>query len=354
MSHLYVRRAQEGRETMAKKRDTSTLTEEQGTMKELLNKEAGDKALAIPQEADVLTIDDFKIMDQRMISEALSMVGDMYEPEVCYNIPRATGKGKTSWEACKRMPFGVCKYEKEGTKHIHNVDVGIHGARIAAQAYGGLDYRPLDRPMLVEEGGKFYWVVEVQCVDEIRNLSVTHWQFQPLIIKGPGGSYVEIEHGAAIVQSKGLRKVILSVIPPQLRRIWIKDFLAGKDAFDPEKVLALPGGRRGMIEEGDRKPPSQKEAKKEKAPEPEKPKEEKAIPPVTNSGASDLQSIIAAMAPHLDTTVERLTEFSTTYKTMAQAMLELTRANGDEGTLAQVKEKFNKWSDQHPETPDED
>ena len=139
--------------------------------------------------------------------------------------------------------------------------MGIHGARIAAQAYGGMTYGPLGRPTVIEEADKEYWVVEVECVDHIRNLTVTQWQYQTLIVPARGG-FKEIEHGGAIVQAKGFRNVILAVIPPQLRRLWINDYLDGREGFDPEKVLALPGGRAGMIEAGKRKPALSAPAKK--------------------------------------------------------------------------------------------
>lgn len=338
-------------------RDTTKLEEKSQDLGELLNPEIVEAGLPTT-DGGILTVDDFQIMDAQMTSEVLSLVGGLYEPQVIYNYPKRSDKGKKSWKACKRMTYG-CPYDGKDN-HIHIVDVGIHGARIAAQTYGSLEYGAEGMPIVVEQGGKFYWVVEVKCQDMIRNLSVSHWQFQDMIIRGGGGSLTEIEHGAAIVQAKGLRKVILSVIPPQLRRVWITDYLEGKEAFDPEKVLALPGGRRGMADgNGNRTPPPTKPPEKKKE-EPVPPtdssdgesgssgKDKPKRPPVAGSGASDLQAVIKDVADRLDVDPKRVTEFTTTYATMAQAMLELTRALGDQALGKKLKEKYMTWSEQNP------
>jgi hypothetical protein len=255
------------------------------------------------------------------------------------------------------MPGGYCKYEKNGDKHIHIVDVGIHGARIAAQAYGQLNYGTLDMPKVVEQGGKWYWVANIFCEDLIRNLRVEHWQFQDMMVRSRG-AMVEIEHGGGIVQSKGERNVILAVIPPQLRRLWIKDYLSGAEEFDPQKVLTIPGGRHGILGQNGRKntalpEPDKKDNKskgKGKDKKDEKPKGngEPSPPAVAGSGGADLQSQIRIAAPKLEASIEELTDYCSTFPTIGKAMLALTRAIAPDGKqeLAELKKNFAEWKKQ--------
>jgi len=341
---------------MKDERDRAALTENVATMEKLLNpskdEEEMDKA---KEESGAIELADFQIVDAHLQSEVLNMVGGLFEPGVCFNMPRTTNQGKMSWPACKRMPNNYCKYEGK-EKHVHIVDVGIHGARIAAQAYGGLRYGPLGMPTVMEIGGTNYWVVEVQCIDTIRNVEVTHWQFQEYLQKwgyGANATYKPLEYGAQIVQSKGLRKVILSVVPPQLRRLWIKDYIAGKDAFDPARILELQGGRlglqagktaaslppstsRGKATSSDKPPP--KKGKKKASEESEK--KAKTTP---SNGDRTLATLIPIVAKMLGTTDDRLSQYTASSMTNAKATLTLAKVQDDQLLFANLKKKFESW-----------
>lgn len=335
-------------------RDKANATNVSGNMADLLNQEVSEKSLEDAEEAQIVSVEtaDLKILDEHSTAEVLNMIQGLFEPEVVYNIPRRTrsGGGRRHWPACDRIPGG-CPYD--GDYHVHIVDVGIKGARIAAQTYGGLEYGPLNMPTIVEMGGKAYWTVEVACVDTIRGLKVNHWQFEEVIKKTRGGGFHEIEYGPAVVQSKGLRNVILNVIPPQLKRLWIKDYLSGRESFDPSHILDLPGGRKSMASgnsdkrsipqntgKSDNKRPQVKNVTVSQPSDQNKAEEP---PPVEGSAGMDLKQMTNVLAKKMGVDASELEGFSTSYDTQAKAMLDFARANNDEDEMNQLKARFTAW-----------
>jgi hypothetical protein len=335
-------------------RDRTKVEENVAAMEDLLNKSQEENGLAKAEDATGIEIADFQVVDKQLQAEVLTMVQGMYETSVCYNYPKTTRTGQKSWKACKRMPNGYCKYDGKES-HIHVVDVGVKGAIIAAQAYGGLTFGPLDRPTVVEIAGINYWVVECQCVDTVRNLAFNRWQFQEYLQQS-GNTYKPLEYGAAIVQSKGIRNVILAIVPPQLRRMWVNDYLNGNDEFDPHRIMQLEGGRLGVgagrgkaslppstsrgkaTEPGKKRDePPAKEKKEEKS------ADQKARDKAMNGGEQTLEAMLNPVATALGTKPKRLKQYTTTMKTLAQATLKLVNANKDPVIMAALKKKFDAW-----------
>lgn len=319
----------------------------QGTMEDFLNEQKAEQELesATEMSESDITVAEFRVIDKHMMSEAIAGTSALFQKNVCYNIPRKTKSGLKSMAACKRMPNGYCKYEGKDP-HMHNVDVGIEGARIAAQAYGGLTYGPLSMPTVVMMNDKQYWVVEVECYDEIRNLRVNAWQFQEVVLVW-GDTITEIEHGAAIVQAKGLRKVILSVVPPQLRQIWVKNYLDGADDFDPFAVAALPGGREGLAGRGKEGalPPAEKKKPTPKKKDPPKKQNGNGKKAPPTQGGMDLQKAATQVATKLKAPAPEVIEFSssTAFNNQGAATVQFVRALSSEPDFQKLKKKFDDW-----------
>lgn len=284
----------------------------------------------------VLEVEDFNLISETLQAEVIDTIRSQFTGSVMYNIPRRSPSGgKKEWPACAQMPNGYCSYK--GENHIHIVDVGIHGALVAAGVYGNLDFGVKQRPTVAEENDKLYWICEVFCYDEIRGNKITRWEFEPVMKKTRGGGFYEDEFAMKTVQSKGIRNMILAILPPHLRELWKKDYLEGRTPFDPSRILEAGGrGSPALPPKKEKKTPPPKEEKKDEK------KQNNHSP--NSAGSNDLSTVIAQFADKYKVTPEIVGEWSSIeFDTPGQAMLNLTKALQDEEKAAEFVAKIKEY-----------
>lgn len=305
------------------------------SMEDLLNKPTNGNSKT-GEELVVLEVEDFKLISEELQAEVISTVRSQFTGSVMYNIPRRSSNGKMSWPACDRMPNGYCPY-KDTDKHIHIVDVGIHGALVAAGVYGNLEFGSEDAPTIREEGDKLYWVVEVFCNDLVRGNRIKRWEFEPVMKRDRSGGFYEDEFAMKTVQSKGIRNMILAIIPPQLRELWKQDYLAGREPFDPARVLETGGRGTPQL------PP--KEEKKKLPPKKEKKEEKKEEKKKANTqGSNDLSQVIKGFAEKHKLSPDLVGIWcDIEFETPGKAMLKMTQAMQDNTEAAKYVEQIKEF-----------
>lgn len=287
----------------------------------------------------VLEVTDFNLISETLQAEVIDTVRSQFTGSVIYNIPRRSQTGRTHWPACDQMEGG-CSYD--GQKHIHIVDVGIHGALVAAGVYGNLDFGVSEMPVVTEQGNKLYWVCEVYCHDLIRGNRITRYQFEPMLRKDKSGGFYENEFAMQSVQSKGIRGMILAILPPQLRELWKQDYLAGREPFDPSRILET-GGRGNELPPGQQKKlPPKKE--KEKTKKKEKSENDKEKPGPQTQGSNDLSEVINQFAEKHKLSVELVGAWSATaFETQGKAMLNMTQAMQDDNKSKEFLDSIKEY-----------
>lgn len=172
----------------------------------------------------------FKV-EQMLSSEAAKMAIGAYDDEVLYNIPRRSSIGKEDWGIlCEKIPGG-CINRRNKEKHVHTIGVGINGAIKIMNAYGGLEIEPSDPEMkeltFLENGKlvtKAYWGTKVMGINKKTDTKLT-LPFMHPVMKKTGDYYQFDEYGMQICVSKGLRNLILKLIPENIQQKWIKEYM---------------------------------------------------------------------------------------------------------------------------------
>ncbi len=176
------------------------------------------------------TMQAFKV-EQMLSSEAAKMAIGAYDDEVIYNIPRRSSIGKEDWGIlCDKIPGG-CIYRKNKEKHVHTIGVGINGAIKIMNAYGGLEIEPSDPEMkeltFLENGKlvtKAYWGTKVLGINKKTDTKLTLPYMHP-VMKKTGDYYQFDEYGMQVCVSKGLRNLILKLVPENIQQKWIKEYM---------------------------------------------------------------------------------------------------------------------------------
>ena len=178
----------------------------------------------------------FEIVDLEQAIEISKFIQGQYEEELVYNIPRATEYGgMIDWGVlCDKMP-DKCSYRKQGRKHIHTLGINILGANKARQLYGKLKIE-LSKPEIVKVEDKNYWLVGGSIVDLHNGNTQNYFYHEPVMIKTQKGGFYFNQYACISCQTKVTRKLILDVIPGNLKSQWIKDYTEGKDYTKPSNI----------------------------------------------------------------------------------------------------------------------
>jgi hypothetical protein len=180
------------------------------------------------------------LVDLEMAVDIAKFIQGQYEDELVYNIPRATEYGgQINWEVlCDKMPDG-CSYRKQGRKHIHTLGINILGANKARQLYGKLKIE-LSKPENVKVEDKNYWLVEGSIVDGHNGNTQNYFYHEPIMIKTSKGGFYFNQYACLSCQTKVTRKLILDVIPGNLKSQWIKDYSEGKAYTKISNIVDAP------------------------------------------------------------------------------------------------------------------
>jgi hypothetical protein len=170
-------------------------------------------------------------VEQMLSSEAAKMAIGVYSDEVIYNIPRRSSIGKEDWGIlCDKIPGG-CPNRRNKEKHVHTIGVGINGAIKIMNTYGGMDIEPSEpeiKEITLLENGKLitkaYWTTKVVGINKKTDTKLSLPFMQPTM-KKTGDYYQFDEFGMQICVSKGLRNLILKLIPENIQQKWIKEYM---------------------------------------------------------------------------------------------------------------------------------
>jgi len=189
----------------------------------------------------------FDMVNLEQAVEISKFIQGQYEEELVYNIPRNTDYGgQIDWGIlCDKMPDG-CKARKEGRKHIHTLGINILGANKARQLYGRLKIE-LDKPEMVKVEEKAYWLVGGKIVDGHNGNTQNYFYHEPISIKTSKGGFYFNQYACLSCQTKVTRKLILDVIPGNLKSQWIKDYTEGKEYTRPSSVIDSPDETKSPV-----------------------------------------------------------------------------------------------------------
>jgi len=170
----------------------------------------------------------FMLMEKRDEAMIQEEILGRYTHEYVYDIPFKNKNGK---ETC-----GIkgCKYDGK-IPHTHVQGLSYSGVKEAARLMGAIDTR-LTEPEMVEIKGRSFWKVGCKAVDLKTGRSTMKWKLQSVMKDMGEGKEMENEFAYEISQSKAERNAISALLPQNVIRAWIKDYIAGKEDFDP-KIL---------------------------------------------------------------------------------------------------------------------
>ena len=215
------------------------------------------------EEESEVTLDAFfEMVNLAQAVEISKFIQGQYEEELVYNIPRNTDYGgQVDWGVlCDKMPDG-CKARREGRKHIHTLGINILGANKARQLYGKLKIE-LGKPEIVKVEDKDYWLVGGSIVDLHNGNTQNYFYHEPVSIRTSKGGFYFNQYACLSCQTKVTRKLILDVIPGNLKSQWIKDYTEGKEYTRPSGVVDVPEERsNGKTQPDKPQEPSEKASK---------------------------------------------------------------------------------------------
>lgn len=288
---------------------------------------------------DVRTKEDaeaFALVDATLTDEIVNILRGHSHEDCFYNIPYFTpakSGGKRSWPACDLIEGG-CSYKKQNKDHTHVVGVGYWGMVTAAQAYGRVTVRTLERPTVVEEADILYWATHVLAHDGHNGLEVDRWYHEEAMMETYKG-LVDKPHADGIGLSKCMRNVLAFLIPRKLIKVWTQDYLAGRAVMDPQRAIEMGFGP----------------AAKGQTVEPPKPA---AKPPAEKPGgqaqtqtAKNLTAASAQLATQIGMPVEMLREYleSVHPRSVQRRLQKVTQALGDGKKADELSDALSTWID---------
>jgi hypothetical protein len=170
----------------------------------------------------------YDLVDMEQAVEISKFIQGQFEDDLVYNIPRKNDYGgQVDWGIlCDKMPGG-CPYRDKHIPHVHTLGINILGANKARQLYGKLEIK-LDKPEIVKVEDKTFWMVGGYITDGHNDNTQNYFYHEPVMKKtSKGGQYFN-EFGCLSCQTKVTRKLILDVIPGNLKSQWIKDYTENK------------------------------------------------------------------------------------------------------------------------------
>lgn len=188
---------------------------------------------AIPEEsvsegkAAVTTFTDraqaFMIMDERDSGLIVDTLLGQFSEEYIYDIAFKTPKGR-------------CNCKAADGPHNHARGLSVTGVREGCRNMKGIQCQQIGEPTLIKEKGVEYYVACAEATDLISGLSERKYYRVPLLKTRKDGGTYDDPYAYQIAQSKAERNAKSVLLPQEVVKAWIQDYLSGAKQLNPARA----------------------------------------------------------------------------------------------------------------------
>jgi len=165
----------------------------------------------------------FMIMDERDSGQIVDTLLGQFSEEYIYDIPFKT-------------PYGKCNCKATDGPHNHVRGLSVTGVREGCRNMKGIQCQQVAEPKLTEEKGVEYYVACAEATDLISGLSEKKYYRMPLLkATKKGGTYAD-PYAYQIAQSKAERNAKSVLLPQEVVKAWIQDYLKGAKQLNPARA----------------------------------------------------------------------------------------------------------------------
>jgi hypothetical protein len=202
-------------------------------------------AAAPAPEPEDLATEAFAEMDRLDEQAIVAGVQGREIATLLYNLPFKFDYG--------RKDCGVqgCKYQREGTPHVHVVGVSAQGMNEIARIYGGIS-RKIISCSRIHHNGKYYWQAKAVAEDILNGGSAEAEVMQPDEMKRGAGGDMRSLFPQIIAQTKAERNAMRKLLPQFLLKGLAEMAQRGDKTFSEvaaKRLVSSLGGeaRQNMI-----------------------------------------------------------------------------------------------------------
>lgn len=190
----------------------------------------------------------FMIMDQRDDGQIVDGLLGQFSEEYVYDIPFKT-------------PSGKCNCKATNGPHNHARGLSVTGIREGCRNMKGIQCQQIGEPTLIKEKGVEYYVACAEATDLISGLSERKYYRVPLLKTRKDGGTYDDPYAYQIAQSKAERNAKSVLLPQEVVKAWIQDYLSGAKQLNPARAEEY----RNKEKQKQLNPPNQNGEKRDKA-----------------------------------------------------------------------------------------
>jgi len=165
----------------------------------------------------------FMIMDKRDDGQIVDGLLGQFSEEYIYDIPFKT-------------PHGKCNCKATDGPHNHVRGLSVTGVREGCRNMKGIQCQQIGEPTLIKEKGVEYYVACAEATDLISGLSERKYYRVPLLKTRKDGGTYDDPYAYQIAQSKAERNAKSVLLPQEVVKAWIQDYLSGAKQLNPARA----------------------------------------------------------------------------------------------------------------------